>query len=161
MYARGVPTQCITKEARAASRTMDAYEFDISNCPIDVSPPCFLRRIPRRYDDTNHTEERRGAVAEYYGAPRGTAKDLLLRALYRYPEPGATSFVEWISMDSNAVRRDACAAIPAMMRYFEHHGRQKSEPSVFFYSLSQKEGVFPPHQIATAFIIRRIYRGAV
>ena len=73
----------------------------------EMNPPAI-----RRY--TSHTEEWRGAVAEYYGASRGIAKELLLRALYGYPKPTATSpaaphvlpFVEWLSMDSNAVRRE-------------------------------------------------------
>ena len=99
----------------------------------------------RRY--TSHTEEWRGAVAEYYGVSLGAAKELLLRALCGYPKPTSTfpaaphvlPFVEWLSMDSNAVRREACAANPEMLRYFEQRGRQKPESTFLFYALAQKE----------------------
>ena len=104
-----------------------------------MNPPAI-----RRY--TSHTDEWRGAVSEYYGASRGVAKELLLRSLRGYPKPDATSpgdphvlpFVGRLFVDSNAARREACAANPELIRYFEHHGRQKPESALFIYALPKK-----------------------
>ena len=41
--ARELPTHCINREERAASRPKDTYEFDISNFPLSVCLSCFAR----------------------------------------------------------------------------------------------------------------------
>ena len=109
----------------------------------------------RRY--TAHTEKWRGAVAEYYGVSMADAKELLIRALYGYPKPDATStasahvlpFAQRPSVDSHAVRREERAAIPETLRYFEQRGRLQPESTLLFYSLAQKEEeIFTRRQIA-------------
>ena len=65
-------------------------------------------------------------------------------------------------MDSNAFRREEFDVNPEMIRYFEQHGRQQPESTLFFYSLAQKAGGYlRDARYPAAFIIRRIYRCAV